>query len=120
MPSQAMPDVIDGSRERQKARFGGVRNSAPRALQSAYTAWMSETLMLRKLLARSGSCGVSSVTAGLSPVGPPPTLMMIQRICSPCPWSPRRCDALTSPAAFAGAGRKPAPTVSDFALRMLG
>ena len=53
MPSQAMPDVIDGSRERQKARFGGVRNSAPRALQSAYTAWMSETLMLRKLLARS-------------------------------------------------------------------
>jgi hypothetical protein len=38
--------------------------------------------MLRKLLARSGSRGVSRVTAGLSPVGPPPTLMMIQLLAS--------------------------------------
>jgi hypothetical protein len=34
--------------------------------------------MLRKLLIRSGSGGVSSVTVGLSSVGPPPALMMIQ------------------------------------------
>jgi hypothetical protein len=33
--------------------------------------------MLRKLLTRSGSGGASSVTVGLSPVGPPPTLMMM-------------------------------------------
>jgi hypothetical protein len=32
----------------------------------------------RKLLVRSGSGGVSSVTVGLSSVGPPPALMMIQ------------------------------------------
>ena len=38
--------------------------------------------MLRKLLASPGSCGVSSVTAGLSSVGPPPTLMMIQLLAS--------------------------------------
>jgi hypothetical protein len=34
--------------------------------------------MLRKLLVRFGSGGVSSITVGLSSVGPPPTLMMIQ------------------------------------------
>ncbi len=55
---------------------------APRALHCAYTAWMSETRMLRKLLARSGSRGVSSVTAGLSSVGPPPMLMMIHLLAS--------------------------------------
>ena len=38
--------------------------------------------MLRKLLTRSGSGGVSSVTVGLSSVGPPPTLMMIQLFAS--------------------------------------
>ena len=38
--------------------------------------------MLRKLLTRSGSGGVSSVTVGLSSVGPPPTLMMIQLLAS--------------------------------------
>jgi hypothetical protein len=43
---------------------------------------MSETRMLRKLLARSGSRGVSRVTAGLSSVGPPPTLMMIELLAS--------------------------------------
>jgi hypothetical protein len=32
---------------------------APRALHSAYTAWMSSTRILRKLLTRSGSRGVS-------------------------------------------------------------
>jgi hypothetical protein len=39
---------------------------------------MSATRMLRKALVRFGSGGVSSVTVGLSSVGPPPTLMMIQ------------------------------------------
>ncbi|HEX4672875.1 MAG TPA: hypothetical protein VH279_11435 [Solirubrobacteraceae bacterium] len=39
---------------------------------------MSATRRFKKLLTRSGSGGVSSVTAGLSSVGPPPTLMMIQ------------------------------------------
>src|SRR4051812_35173258 len=39
---------------------------------------MSLTRILRKLLTRSGSRGGSRVTAGLSSVGPPPTLMMIQ------------------------------------------
>jgi hypothetical protein len=34
--------------------------------------------MLRKLLTRSGSRGVCRVTAGLSSVGPPQVLMMIQ------------------------------------------
>jgi hypothetical protein len=38
--------------------------------------------MLRKLFTRSGSAGVSSVTVGLSSVGPPPTLMMIQPFAS--------------------------------------
>jgi len=38
--------------------------------------------MFRKLLTRSGSGGVSSVTVGLSSVGPPPTLMMIQLLAS--------------------------------------
>jgi len=38
--------------------------------------------MLRKLLTRSGSLGVSRVTAGLSSVGPPPTLMMIKLLAS--------------------------------------
>ncbi len=58
--------------------FGGVRNCAPRALHSLWTAWMSATRMFKKLLTRSGSGGASSVTVGLSSVGPPPTLMMIQ------------------------------------------
>ena len=35
---------------------------------------MSLTRMLRKLLTRSGSRGVSRVTVGLSSVGPPPAL----------------------------------------------
>jgi hypothetical protein len=43
---------------------------------------MSATRMLRKLLTRSGSGGVSSITVGLSSVGPPPTLMMIQLFAS--------------------------------------
>src|SRR6516164_5652483 len=43
---------------------------------------MSETRMLRKLLVRFGSRGAWSVTAGLSSVGPPPTLMMIQLLAS--------------------------------------
>src|SRR6516165_5691203 len=43
---------------------------------------MSATRMFRKLLTRSGSRGVSSVTVGLSSVGPPPTLMMIQLLAS--------------------------------------
>jgi len=46
------------------------------------TAWMSATRILRKLLTRSGSGGVSSVTVGLSSVGPPPTSMMIQLLAS--------------------------------------
>ena len=41
--------------------MGGVRNWAPRALHSAYTAWMSVTRMLRKLLTRSGSPGESDI-----------------------------------------------------------
>jgi hypothetical protein len=43
---------------------------------------MSATRILRKLLTRSGSGGVSSVTVGLSSVGPPPALMMIQLFAS--------------------------------------
>src|SRR5918994_2367261 len=41
---------------------------------------MSATRMLRNALVRCGSDGVSSVTSGLSSVGPPPTLVqeMIQ------------------------------------------
>ena len=39
---------------------------------------MSATLMFRNALVRSGSDGGASVTAGLSSVGPPPTLRMIQ------------------------------------------
>jgi hypothetical protein len=39
---------------------------------------MSLTRILRKLLTRSWSRGVSRVTAGLSSVGPPLTLMTIQ------------------------------------------
>jgi len=39
---------------------------------------MSLTRMLRKLLTRPGSRGVSRVTVGLSSVGPPPALMTIQ------------------------------------------
>jgi hypothetical protein len=38
---------------------------------------MSLTRKLRKLLTRLGSGGVSSVTSGLSSVGPPPVLMTI-------------------------------------------
>jgi hypothetical protein len=38
--------------------------------------------MLRKLFTQSGSGGVSSVTVGLSSVGPPPTLVMIQLLAS--------------------------------------
>ncbi len=43
---------------------------------------MSATRMLRKLLVRSGSGGVSRMTVGLSTVGPPPTFMMIQPLAS--------------------------------------
>jgi hypothetical protein len=43
---------------------------------------MSLTRILRKLLTRSGSRGVSRVTAGLSSVGPPPPLMTIQLLAS--------------------------------------
>src|SRR5437879_13765785 len=39
---------------------------------------MSATRMFRKLEARSGSEGGSSVTVGVSSVGPPPTLMVTQ------------------------------------------
>jgi hypothetical protein len=38
--------------------------------------------MLRKPLTRLGADGVSRVTVGLSSVGPPPTLMMIQLLAS--------------------------------------
>src|SRR5690349_14137539 len=48
------------------------------ALHSAYTASMSLTRILRKLLTRSGSRGVSRMTVGLSSVGPPPELMTLQ------------------------------------------
>src|ERR671919_166547 len=41
---------------------------------------MSATRMLRKLLTRSGSGGVSSVTLGLSSVGPPPTMKWVSVI----------------------------------------
>ena len=47
-------------------------------LHSAYTACMSVTRILRKLLTRLRSRGVSRVTSGLSSVGPPPPLMMTQ------------------------------------------
>jgi len=43
---------------------------------------MFATRMFRKLLTRSGSRGGSRVTLGLSSVGPPPTLMMIQPFAS--------------------------------------
>jgi hypothetical protein len=43
---------------------------------------MSATRMLRKLLERVGSGGVSRITSGLSTVGPPPTLMMIHELAS--------------------------------------
>ena len=51
------------------------------------------TQILRKLLTRSGSRGVSRMTAGLSSVGPPPTLMMIQLLDSAIGWCrrPPRC-----------------------------
>ena len=69
----------DGRRDRGRSNgsrdwccFGGVRNWAPRALHSAYTASMSLTRILRKLLTRSGSVGASKVTDGLSSVGPRP------------------------------------------------
>ena len=62
--------------------FRRCQEFRPRALHSAYTPWMSATRMLRKLLARSGSGGGSSVTASLSSVGPPPRLMMIQLLAS--------------------------------------
>jgi hypothetical protein len=38
--------------------------------------------MFKKLLRRSGFCGGSRMTPGLSSVGPPPTLMMIQLFAS--------------------------------------
>jgi hypothetical protein len=43
---------------------------------------MSFTRILRKLLTRSGSRGVSRMTVGLSSVGPPPELMTIQLLAS--------------------------------------
>ncbi len=43
---------------------------------------MSATRMFRKLVTRSGSLGAASVTVGLSSVGPPPALMMIQPLAS--------------------------------------
>src|SRR5215467_8512104 len=43
---------------------------------------MSATLRLRNALVWVGSGGVASVTAGLSPVGPPPTLRMSQLLAS--------------------------------------
>jgi hypothetical protein len=39
---------------------------------------MSATLIFRNALVRSGSAGGASVTAGLSSVGPPPTLRISQ------------------------------------------
>ncbi len=41
---------------------------------------MSATRMFRKLLALVGSLGGASVTSGLSGVGPPPSLMIIQAL----------------------------------------
>src|ERR1700752_139555 len=43
---------------------------------------MSLTRILRKLLTRSGSRGVSRMTVGLSSVGPPPPLMRIPLLAS--------------------------------------
>src|ERR1700732_1046099 len=43
---------------------------------------MSLTRMLRKLLTRSGSRGVSRMTVGLLSVGPPPELMKVQLLAS--------------------------------------
>jgi hypothetical protein len=57
-------------------------NSPPRSRHSSYTARMSATRMLRKLLVRLGSGGVSRMTSGLSVVGPPPALMMIHEFAS--------------------------------------
>ena len=63
---------------------------------------MSATRMLRKLLTRSGSGGVSRVTAGLSSVGPPPTLMMIQLFASATYVSPPGPEKTSGAAEYVG------------------
>ena len=58
---------------------------------------MSLTRMLTKLLTRFGSPGVSSVTSGLSSVGPPPALMMIQLFASATLVGPPGLEKATLP-----------------------